>query len=210
MVDSIIISENFSTLSLDIAIGVFSGLFVFLLSLLFVNYLFAPKMRFSDKIKDTWLKSSKRPSYSIRIQKVGWTDLIETGVVCRLAVKDVLKNGSDLWNFYNIPTTFSYSLTMKNSSRIVHLKLHEAKVFDYESLPHFKRSLKIGRPEIGLRFADFFMSYDDVYIQIFVLGHDRFPGVKKVYESKRYNFFELRDGTWDDLNLKVDFASAHA
>lgn len=203
---------NSSILIVEIATGVFVGL-LSAFALLFVSHkMLSSRIYWSNNIRSVWLGKSQRPSYSIKVRKKGAIDLIEAQIQCRLAIRDVLKNEGRLWNYYDIPTSFSQSLRWGNDIRLVHLKLHEAQVYDFKKYPYFVDHLIVGRPNVGLRLEDFFTSYNDVYINLFVVGHDRMTGVKKLYESPKFRFFQIRDGKWihGDLTLEVNFQSEYA
>jgi len=69
---------------------------------------------------------------------------------------------------------------------------------------------KPARPEVGYRFEDFYMQFDRAYIQVQVLGHDAFTGVKKLYLSPMYRLTAIRAGQWDGIKLKIDYYSKYA
>lgn len=196
----------------EIAVGVLIGLLSTTIILAISHKILASKIGWSKNIRHVWLPRSHRSSYSVKVGKKGLADLIETQVRCRLAVRDVLKNGGKLWNFYDIPTSFGQSLKWTNGARVVHLKLRQAKVNDFQRFPYLREHLKIARPDIGLRFEDFFMSYEEVYTQLYLVGNDRMTGVKKLYESPKYCFFQIRSGKWQrtELELQVDNHSQFA
>ena len=191
--------EKFVLHIMEISIGVMIGVIATLVTLLLFHWIIAPKVSFSTDIRAVWLKISKRPSYSIKMRKHGVVDLIDTQIRCTLFVRDVEKKGATLWNFYRIPTSHSDSLIAPNGTRIIHLNLNDANVANIDNFTYFKRHLKIGRPDVGVRFEDFFMSYNEVFIRVDVLGHDRVTGVKKLYMSEKYRFFTLRTGQWKGM-----------
>ena len=45
------------------------------------------------------------------------------------------------------------------------------------------------------------MSYENVYVIVYVIGHDRLTGLKKLYESPKYRFHNLDRGSWDGIAL---------
>ncbi len=198
-------------LTFEIAIGVLIGILSSLTTLFIFHVVMSPKIYWSSKIKVIWLKKSKRLSYSIKFVRSGHSDLIDNRTTCRLTIKDVNKTGSNLSNKFEIPCTFSSPLIISKDSFIVHLKLHEANVFDCYQFEYFKKNLKIHRPEYGLRLEDFFMSYDTVSIRVSIVGHDRKTGIKKIYQSPKYKFHCIRNGKWGSgIDLIVNSESSYA
>ena len=191
-------------LIIDIAIGLVLGITTTLLTLFLFHKIISPRVSFSEDIRVYWLETRNRPSYSIKIEKHGIVDLIDTRIHCTLYIKDILKKNGPLWNSYSIPTSFSESLIVKNGIRIVHLRLHLAKISEYKKFLYFEKFLHVGMPDTGVRFEDFFMSYANVYLRITILGHDRATGIKKLYQSKKYEFFSLQNGHWDEMELVND------
>jgi hypothetical protein len=189
---------------IEVIVGVFVGILATFITILIFHALVAPRIYFSEHIRVYWLRTRNRPSYSIKMKKNGFVDLIDTQIHCVLYVKDTLKSGGKLWNSYKIPTTFSDSLLIKSNSRSIHLKLHEADVSCLDNFLNLKKFLIVGRPDSGVRFEDFFMSYEDVYIRLSVIGHDRITGVKKLYLSNKYYFNHIRSGSWEGVKLIIN------
>ncbi len=195
---------------LEITAGIALGLISAVSTLFIFHYVLSPGIRFSQNIRSHWLPTRNRPSYSIKTRNTGLIDLIDTQIHCTLMVRDVHKNNGKLWNGFPIPTSFANSLHVKRGTRIIHLKLHEAVVSDPKQYLYFEKNLKIGRPDVGVRFEDFFQTYKDTYILVRILGHDRFTGVKKLYVSPRYRFHSIRAGRWNGLKLGINFNANHA
>ena len=187
----------------SIYFGVFSSTLSAMLLLLVFHYIVSAKLTFSKNIRVFIGKKRKRRSYSLKLKQRGMIDLIDVSITCRLAVFDIRQNGGSLWNFFDVPTTFSDPLSMKSGERIVHLKLHESSIADLSTNLAIKRYVSVRYPDAGLRLEDFFMAYPNVYLQVFVLGHDRFTGTKKLYTSQKYHFHSLRRGKWEKGELEL-------
>lgn len=181
--------------------GVVAGFAATLATLFIFHYIFAASIEFSRDVRVFWPKSRTRPRYSVKLRKSGLIDLVDTQIHCNLYISDVAKTNSDIQNVYRIPTTFDTSLRMKQGTRTVHLSIQKNEKVSNPTSIYLKRFVTPVYPEVGIRFEDIFRFYQDAYVRIFVLGHDRFTGVKKLYESPRYYFHNFRRGDWEGLHL---------
>ena len=193
-----------SSAAINFLFGIFTGFGATIFTLLVFLFIIAPKILFSHDIRRVLSAKNSRPSYSIRIKKVGYTSLIDTRIRCVIYIRDVHRRGSDLLSSYSIPTTFPDGLLYGSGSRIVHLKLHEANLLQNRLNNKIKKFLLNSDVQTkSFRLEDIFLSYDDVFIRVFVLGHDRYTGVKKLYVSHKYFLFNIRDGVWTSDSLKL-------
>lgn len=182
---------------LSTSIGIFSAFAFIGIS----HALLAPRIIFSRDIRVSYDSYLNKFAYAIRIRKSGYIDLIDTRIQCRVFIKDVRKNGSGTINSYKIPTSWDDTLYIKSSARFIFLKIHDSKLLDQTVNPIFLRNTKINVPDVGIRFEDIFLSHEKTYVQIFILGHDRFTGIKKLFESPKYFFHNLREGQYNEMNI---------
>lgn len=163
--------------------------------------LISPRVKFSQFLRSVDLASSGRVSYSVRVKKTGFADLINVSTACWISVQDVRISGKKTWTRYIVPTSFEDVLIMKNNYRSIHLKLHEAWVAkEIESNIIGKHAVR-RIPDLGLRLEDFFMSGRKCSIQVFISGTDRFTGLQRLFESPKYSFWCIREGNWKGLDL---------
>ena len=153
----------------EILIGVPVGILTTIVFLFLFGRILSPRIKFSAKVRVRWLKEKNRYRYSLRIQKTGFFNLIETKIHCRLLIKDVNKNGGRLWDHYSIPTTFSESIVMVNSARYIDLKIHESKLNDPEVHTYVRKHTKQMYPDGHIRFEDIFSTYSDVHVRLYVI-----------------------------------------
>jgi len=184
----------------DVLLGIPLGVITTIITLAIFQYAIAPAISFSQDIRCYYKVKSNRYSYSVRIKKSGSTSFIDTRTRCVLHIRDVNKSGSDIWNSYNIPTTFAEGLIYTKGYRIIHLKLHEAP-FVLGKNPLINSHLFARIPEYSLRLEDIFYIYPDAWIRVYFLGHDHFTGVKKLYLSPKYRSFNVQHGNWSKLRL---------
>ncbi|WP_299354457.1 hypothetical protein [uncultured Shimia sp.] len=194
--------------AIELAIAVAVGVLSAVVTLGVFHKLVSPKIIFSDKINVVKHKHSERSHYTTKVQKKGVIDLIETTAICRVSVFNIAKSDSSKsdsrrWNYYTIPTTFSNSLRFGKGHRYIQLKVHESSLFDPQKSPTIHKNTSILRPERGLRLEDVFMSYEKVHVRLYILGHDRFTGIKKLYVSKPYKFWQIRTGDWMYKKLEL-------
>lgn len=183
---------------LEVAIGVITGY----LSLVFSHAVLAPRIKISPDIRVYWSDLRNKYVYSIRIKKTGLIDLIDVRVHCRLYVRDIYGKGVGIWEVYRIPTTHSNTLILSRRAIRLFLKLDELWLDAPQKHPALVRDTKIRIEEAGIRPEDFFMSFKDVYIQLFIIGVDRFTGVIKVFNSSKYYLHNIRFGDWDGMIVK--------
>lgn len=179
------------------AIGIVSSFIV----ICFSHAVLAPKLRFSTDVRSYFDEAENLYRYSVRIKKNGYIDLIDTRIQCRLVIEDVRKSGGNMINSYRLPTDWHDALFIKSASRFVRIKIKESDLLDRERNPLFNKHIKLLFPDIGLRLEDIYLSYEKAYVQVFVLGHDRFTGIKKLFESPRYYLHNLRDGKWNNFDI---------
>lgn len=184
-------------------LNTFSGMAVTIFTLIVFHLAFAPRIRFSDKIRLFFPVTDKIPYYSIRFIRSGMIDLIDVTISCRLTVKDIAKNGRGMKEYYTIKTSSEQILMLQKGSLIVHLYLRDSTISKINENSYFGRSVKVRYPEYGLRFEDIFLDFKDVNIQVFLIGHDRFSGVKKIYTSPQYCLHNIQLGRWGQLKGKT-------
>ena len=183
---------------LEVAIGVITGY----LSLVLSHAVLAPRIKISPDIRVYWDELRNKYAYSIRIKKTGLIDLIDVRVHCRLYVRDIYGKGVGIWEVHRIPTTHSNTLILSRRAIRLFLKFDEAWLDAPQNNPALARDTKIRIEESGIRPEDLFMSFKDVYIQLFILGVDRFTGVIKVFNSSKYYIHNIRFGEWDGMIVK--------
>ena len=183
---------------LGIPVGVLTSFVVMWIS----QALLAPRLEFSRDIMV--FPSSKNPRhflYQIKVVNKSRRRLLDVSVRCRIAVFDVKAIESERWTYYNIDTTFPYSLVLGRRDRIIHLHINKSiSIAKSKWLPPALVE-KCSRRE--LRLEDIFLAHDKVYCQVTVIGHDEFTGVMKLYESKPYWIFDINRGSrWRGLDLE--------
>ena len=181
--------------------GIPVGIVTAVFTLVLFHFILAPRIDFSNNVRTVWLEGKKRYRYSIRVKKIGYFDLIDMQAVCRVGIRDVRRNGKKIWNFYSIPTTYSDSLFMKSAMRYIDLKIHESDMANRQDYNLFRSGIKMYTPDDGLRFEDVFLSWEAVYVRVYIIGHDRFTGVKKLFESPKYYLHNFKHGEWSGMDI---------
>lgn len=189
--------------ALVFALSVFSGLIVALITLAIFHLVFAPKLRFSEQVRLFYPATVRQPRYSVRFVRLGLIDLIDVTISCRLTVTDIAKTGKNLKEYYDIKVSSEQVLFLQRGSLIVHLKLNESGISKIDENSYFGRSINVRYPEYGLRFEDIFLDFEKVDIQLFIIGHDRFTGVKKIYLSPNYYLRNIQMGRWSRIRRKT-------
>ncbi len=181
--------------------GVISGFMASLFFFLFTIWIFRPPVVFSRDIRVVFLPRQNRFRYSIQIRKRGPVDLVDTKIKCRLAVKDSSRS-INTWTYYDIPTTFEESLVVKRGNRIVDLSFHAKEFADGKKSVNLRRNTDVLYPEIGVRPEDIFVTFDNVFLKIYFIGHDKIAGMKRVYESNPYYIYNFVHGYWDGIDVR--------
>ncbi|WP_370399341.1 hypothetical protein [Sulfitobacter sp. JB4-11] len=194
----------------EYAIAIGLGVPATLLTLVFLHWIMSPKVRFSENIRHIYSKELKRPHYSIKVQKIGYFDLIDTTAVGRIAVQGINENLPEFWSYYVLPMSFSNSLVLSTNKRAMRLILPDVMELKEGSGSIIRSKITIGRPELGVRLEDIFMRFPDAYVQVQLIGHDSFSGVKKLYQSPKYRFHNIRNGKWNGMELEIDHGSQYA
>lgn len=191
-----ILSEHIDTI-----IGIPISIFATLLTLFLFHYLLSPKIKFSEDIR-VFRQKNKPPTwgYSIRVENYGIRPLIDVRIRCRIGVRDIHHKESDVWTFFNLETTFKDAVMFSKGRRTVSIKFFES----FSRNSSIIKRLEERNKSCDLRLEDIFLAWSKVYVEFFVMGNDRFTGVLKVYESKKYFIFDINKGKWDKLELSPE------
>lgn len=183
-----------------VSIGVASTIITILIFL----YIISPRIRFSRDVHIRNIDHADRQDYRIRVKRYVINNLIDCKILCNILIKDIGKNNKNIWTRYKIPTSFEETLRFPVGLVNVKLKIHKSNIIENpdnfiirSNFPQFKSSGE-------LRFEDIFMAFDNVYIIVFVIGHDPLTGVKKLYTSSRYYFHNFRHGRFQGFFVKSE------
>lgn len=187
----------------NVFVGAIASFVSTLLALVFFHRFVSAKIEFSRFVRLQYLNRKRRFSYSIKIKQRGLFDLIDVSVHCRLAIHDILRDGGDLWNYYSVPVTFNKSLYWGSGARIIHFHLHELSSLREDSDSLLYKQVVKRIPECGWRLEDILMAFPKVYLCVYVIGHDKFSGTKKLYSSQKYYSFHLNSGYWEKGGLEL-------
>lgn len=189
---------------LDTAIGVITGF----ISLILSHAVFAPRLAISSDIRVRWDENRGHFTYSIRLEKSGFIDLIDVRCQGRLFVWDVEGKGSKTWDIYRIEMSFTDRIIFPKAPLRIHFKLQEFWKTAPEKFPILVARTKVAIPERGVRMEDFFMSHSNAYLSVQFIGCDRFTGVIKAFVSPRYRMRDLRFGDWEGMSVREGPSSA--
>lgn len=182
-------------------VGIPLSLFGTLLTISVFHWLLSPRIVFGDSIR-SYIRKHKPPTwgYSIKIKNSGIRALVDVRVRCRLAIYELYQNSSDIWSFFDIETGFKESLLFTSGVRYILIRPYESKAL----MDNTAVQAKFGKEVIysgEMRLEDFYLGWNDTYVELYVMGRDRFTGLLKVYKSKKYYIFDIDRGKWDGLRL---------
>lgn len=156
----------------------------------------SPRLEFSELIRSEDVVEKDRSRYSVKLKKHGLIDLVDVKITCRLYVKDIFLAGSKAWTTYNIPTTYPESVVLGRDSRVVYLSLHKSLIVTGNNGLEIKKRISERYNTSTVRFEYIFMIFRSAYLEVDVIGNDRFTGVLKVYSSHRYGLWAFQQGKW--------------
>jgi len=182
----------------QVTIGVIAGFFFIFIS----HAIIAPRVQISQDIRTYWGKARKNYIYQVKINKTGIIDLIDCRIQCKMYILNLYDKNEDSWEVYRIPTSISETLVLSRRPVRFRLQFYEAWQEVHLKNPTLLSKTKIHLEESGIRLEDLFMSFESVYIKIFILGVDRLTGVVKLFESSKYCVSNIRYGDWDGMIVK--------
>lgn len=182
--------------------GLFGGFTLSFLFWWFMNHRMVPKIAFSPEIarlEVPFFKSGLR--YQIAIKNVGQRDAFNVKYRVRLKIHDLMRQGDDIWNNYDIPTKSNefFILTKGQRHRITPL-IHQSPDFQREIFPNSIRQKAVERK---LSMDDIFEVYPSSRLFLELVATDRFSGGAKYFTSPDYGLHEIKDGVFEYPGLKI-------
>ena len=179
-----------------------------ILTLVIFHKLMSPRVEFSKFIKSEEVPDKGRSRYSIKLAKRGPIDLVGVSITCRLYVQDIFSVGSGSWTTYNIPTTYSESTVLGRDNRVVYLSLHKSIIVTGANGAQIKKKILEKYSTSDVKFEYILSLFRRSYVQVDLMGNDRFTGVLKIYSSKHYENWTIREGKWRSESCELIQASA--
>lgn len=184
----------------QLLLGIPLGVVTAYVTLWVSHNLTAPRLEFSEDVRRTTPRN-RNPLYlyAIKIRNHRRRRLIDVSIRCRLAVFDVAETGSSIWTYYNMDLSSNIIQAFGRGLRIIHINANSIGESQYFYLlsEDIKEAVKRNR----LRIEDIFLRYKRVNLRLFIVGHDEFTGVKKIYASPSYRLYNIDRGKWRWLEL---------
>lgn len=171
---------------------------------------FVPKVNFADKIAK--MKTNENLSgirYRFKFENAGLRNIIDLEIIVRLRIKGLRENLPENNEIVYLSTSsLEYKKVAilrpvkKNNKRaVLEIKVYDCSYFEKNI---FTEKIQKLAKEKKLTLEDIFSSYENVDLQILILGYDSFSGVRKYFESKLYTKADISLGTFSKTGLEFE------
>ncbi|MBN1930269.1 MAG: hypothetical protein JW786_01495 [Desulfobacterales bacterium] len=170
-------------------LGIIFGVLSSLLGWYILYHLIIPKINFAPAISK--LKSQKPSNgyfYGVKLWNIGKRDVIDIDVFIKYKVKGLTKQ-KGLWHTVELkkrPDKLTYF--PKGEKRIIPIYPEKTNRF---SDPIFPKDIREKYQSGTLMLDDILMLGSISFIQVYLLGYDRFSGSRRIFMSKKYYLADL-------------------